>query len=146
MARIIGLSVAIPGMWRKRKAAAAIAPPSNIPGNKARAERMSDRVTFACVALRFAWCVAIVIGVAPFGTTPNIGPADKHLTDRYYGNVRQNRSIQNYGSTSRLDRVVASAELYLKSLPLIGASRHFVAMRNLVANGHSGVRRETGKE
>ena len=37
---------------------------------------MSDRVTFACVALRFAWCVAIVIGVAPFGTTPNIGPAD----------------------------------------------------------------------
>src|SRR6516164_4612029 len=97
MARIIGLNVAIPGMWRMRKAVAAIAAASDTPGNTARAERISDRTMFARVALRFAWCAAIVIGVAPSGVTPNSGPADRTLTERHDGNVRQNRSMKNYG-------------------------------------------------
>ena len=70
MARIIGLNAASPGMWRMRKAAAAIDPANNNPGNTATAERMLNRATFAFIASRLAWCVAIVIGVAPFGVTP----------------------------------------------------------------------------
>src|SRR5215469_13451881 len=73
MARIIGLKVAIPGMWCVTKAVAAIAPASDKPGNTTPAERISNRAASACAALRLArrdeiqWCRAIVIGVVPFG-------------------------------------------------------------------------------
>jgi hypothetical protein len=70
-------------MYRVRKAAAAAAPASDVPGNTARTDCISDRATLACAVLPFArreeinWSLAVVIGVTPFGVTPNLGRVDQ---------------------------------------------------------------------